>query len=86
MARRKKPLPGGAMRIEEALAYAKNMERLHGDKWLVFRVPEGSLLTEHVRRAGYHGVFYHCCRAKEEGAYKQGGAVFVDPLREPMSG
>lgn len=55
--------------VKEAWKYAAAMEKLHGEKWLPFRIPEHS-------RARRFGDF-SCCKVSEKADYEIGGAVFL---------
>jgi hypothetical protein len=60
----------GIQRTEkEARHYASEMEKLHKEKWLPFRLPEHS-------RARSFGNFA-CCRESERTEYEAEGAVFI---------
>lgn len=54
---------------KEARNYASEMEKLHKEKWLAFRLPEHS----RARKFGN----YACCRATERTDYEAEGAVFI---------
>ena len=54
---------------EEAKAYAIAMEDLHGEKWLPFIIPAGTM----ARKFGKYG----CCKASERAIYEEGGAQFI---------
>lgn len=53
----------------DARNYAAEMEKLHGEKWVAFRIPTYS-------RARKFGA-YACCKASERQDYEAGGATIL---------
>lgn len=59
----------------QAQAHADNMTDLHGEPWIVFRVPDNALSNQKPYNLHNTGRYY-ACPAAERAEYEAAGAVF----------
>ena len=63
--------------LKQAKAKAAFFTELHGEPWLVFKVPASAPCNEHPANV-YNTGKYSYCKASERADYEAGGAVFME--------